>query len=61
MALAHPDRWVSKREYYRGMVAADPCAQLQQLKRQYESALRAWAQYQFPLHNEPVGTPTWRS
>jgi hypothetical protein len=38
------------------MIAADLCAELQELKRQYESALRIWAQYQFPLHNEPVGT-----
>ena len=49
------------RAYHRGMVAAGPCAELQQLKRKYESALRAWAQYQFPLHNEPVGTRAWRS
>jgi hypothetical protein len=41
---------------YRGMVAADLCAELQQLKRQYESALRVWGQYEFPLHNELVGT-----
>jgi DNA repair exonuclease SbcCD ATPase subunit len=43
------------------MVAADPCAELQELRRQYESALRAWAQYPFPLHNAPVGTRAWRS
>jgi hypothetical protein len=38
------------------MGAAGPCAELQQLKQQYESALRAWGSYEFPLHNEPVGT-----
>jgi hypothetical protein len=39
-----------------GMTAADRCPELQELKRQYESALRAWGSYEFPLHNEPVGT-----
>src|ERR1700722_7019201 len=48
------------RAYYRDMVAADPCAELQQLKRQYESALRVWGQYEFPLHNEPVATRAQR-
>jgi hypothetical protein len=43
------------------MVAADPCAELRELKRQYESALRVWAQYEFPLHNVPVGTRAQRS
>jgi hypothetical protein len=43
------------------MVAADPCAELQELKRQYESALRVWGQYQFPLHNESLGTRALRS
>jgi hypothetical protein len=43
------------------MVAADRCAELQQLKQQYESALRVWGEYQFPAHNEPVGTQAWRS
>ncbi len=43
------------------MVAADQCAELQQLKRQYEFALRVWGEYQFPVHNEPVGTQAWRS
>jgi hypothetical protein len=61
LSLAHPNRCVLKREYYRGMVAAGPCAELQQLKQQYESALRAWGSYEFPLHNEPVGTRPWRS
>jgi hypothetical protein len=37
------------------MAAAGPCAELQQLKRQYESALRIWAPYEFPLHDEPEG------
>jgi hypothetical protein len=58
LSLAYPDRWVLKRAYYRGMVAAKPCAELQQLKQKYEFALRAWGQYQFPLHNEPQA---WRS
>jgi hypothetical protein len=44
-----------------GMVAADHCAQLQQLKRQYEAALRTWGEYQFLRHNEPIGTQAWRS
>ena len=43
------------------MGAADACGELQQLKQQYESALRIWGDYQFPVHNEPVGTQAWRS
>jgi hypothetical protein len=43
------------------MAAADPCSELRELKQQYESALRVWAQYEFPLHNEPVGTRAQRS
>jgi hypothetical protein len=42
------------------MIAADSCPELQELKRQYESALRIWARYEFPLHNEPVGTRAQR-
>jgi hypothetical protein len=42
------------------MVAAHQCAELQQLKRQYESALRVWGEYQFPVRNEPAGTQAWR-
>jgi hypothetical protein len=42
------------------MVAAGPCAELQLLKQQYESALRIWGEYQFPVHNEPAGTRAWR-
>jgi hypothetical protein len=42
------------------MIAADPCPELQELKRQYESALRIWARYEFPLHNEPEGTRAQR-
>jgi hypothetical protein len=61
MALGHPDRCVLKGEYYRGMGAADTCGELQQLKQQYEFALRVWGEYQFPVHNEPVGTLAWRS
>jgi hypothetical protein len=43
-----------------GMIAADPCPELQELKRQYGSALRIWARYEFPQHNEPVGTRAQR-
>jgi hypothetical protein len=43
------------------MVAAGRCAELQQLKQQYESALRIWGEYQFPVHNEPVGTQARQS
>jgi hypothetical protein len=32
-----------------------PCVELQRLKQQYENALRIWGQFEFPLHNEPVG------
>ena len=60
MALGLPDRCVLKGEYYRGMGAADTCRELQQLKQQYEFALRVWGEYQFPVHNEPVGTPAWQ-
>jgi hypothetical protein len=31
------------------------CAECQKLRRQYESALRRWAQYAFAQHNELVG------
>jgi hypothetical protein len=51
----------ANRAYYWGMVAAGPCAELQELKRKYESALRAWGQYHFPPHNEPAGTRARRS
>jgi hypothetical protein len=40
------------------MVAADTCAELRQLKLQYEFALRIWGEYQFPVHNERLA---WRS
>ena len=39
------------------MVAAGTCAELQLLKQRYESALRIWGQYQFPVHKED---PAWR-
>ena len=52
MTCAPPVRSVLNRAYYRGMA----CAELQELKRQYESALRVWGQYEFPLHNEPAAT-----
>jgi hypothetical protein len=42
------------------MAGVEPCAELQQLKQQYEFALRAWGSYEFPLRNEPVGTLTRR-
>jgi hypothetical protein len=61
MSLAHPDRCVLRREYYQGMGAADICGELQQLKQQYEFALRVWGEYQFPVYSEPVGTQAWRS
>jgi hypothetical protein len=31
------------------------------LERQYESALRVWGEYEFPLQNEPAGTPARQS
>ena len=34
-----------------------PCVELQRLKEQYQTALRLWGQFEFPLHNEPVGSP----
>jgi hypothetical protein len=34
-----------------------PCVELQRLKQQYQTALRIWGQFEFPLHNEPVGPP----
>lgn len=43
-------------ECYRSKASARACVELQELKRQYESALRAWGQREFPLHNEPVAT-----
>jgi hypothetical protein len=61
MSVAHPYRCVLKREYYQGMGAADTCGELQQLKQQYEFALRIWGEYQFPVYDEPVGTLAWRS
>jgi hypothetical protein len=45
----------------RGKGSACACSELQELKRQYESALRAWGQHEFPLHNEPVATRARRS
>ena len=32
-----------------------PCEELQKLKQQYQTAVRIWGQFEFPLHNEPVG------
>jgi hypothetical protein len=32
-----------------------PCVELQRLQQQYQTALRIWGQFEFPLHNEPVG------
>jgi hypothetical protein len=43
------------------MIAADHCAELQQLKQQYEFALRVWGQYEFPRSSEAVGTRTRQS
>src|ERR1700691_1745167 len=56
MTCISPVRSVLNRAYYRGMA----CAELQKLKRQYESALRVWGQYEFPLPNEPVATRAQR-
>jgi hypothetical protein len=42
------------------MPAADTCGELQQLKHQYETALRIWGEYEFPVPNAPVGTPAWQ-
>jgi hypothetical protein len=58
---AHLLSALCSRAYYRGMATVGPCAELLELKRQYEYALRAWGQYQFPRHNEQVGTRAWRS
>ena len=43
------------------MDAADACGEVQQLKLQYEFALRVWGEYEFPVYHEPVGTQAWRS
>jgi hypothetical protein len=51
MELAHPDRYALKRKYYLSKCAADTRGELQQLKQQYEFALRIWGEYQFPVHN----------
>jgi hypothetical protein len=32
-----------------------PCEELQKLRQQYQTALCIWGQFEFPLHNEPVG------
>jgi hypothetical protein len=42
------------------MGAADTCGELQQLKQQYENALRIWGEYEFPVNNAPVGTQGWQ-
>jgi hypothetical protein len=34
-----------------------PCVEFQRLKQRYETALRIWGQFEFPIHNEPVGSP----
>jgi hypothetical protein len=56
MACTSLVRTVLNRAYHLGMVAADPCAELQQLKRQYESAVRVWGQHEFLVHNDAVAT-----
>jgi hypothetical protein len=33
-----------------------PCVELQRLKQQYQTALRIWGQFEFPLHNELLGS-----
>jgi hypothetical protein len=47
-------RWFGGFEY--AMSILFPCAELRNLKRRYESALRMWGQLEFPVHNEPVGS-----
>jgi hypothetical protein len=32
-----------------------PCVELQRLRQQYENELHIWGQFEFPVHNEPVG------
>jgi hypothetical protein len=41
---------------------SDPscCAELQSLRKQYEIAVRAWGELEFPLHNAPVATEASR-
>jgi hypothetical protein len=39
------------------MDAADTCGELLQLKQYYEFALRVWGEYEFSVHNAPLGTP----
>jgi hypothetical protein len=46
---------------HRDKVSGCACAELRELKQHYESALRAWGQHEFPLHNEPVATRARRS
>ena len=40
-----------------GMTTLFPCAEFQHLRREYETALRVWGQYEFPLPNAPLGLP----
>ena len=37
------------------MIGLSPCVELQRLQQQYQTALRIWGQFEFQLHNEPVG------
>jgi hypothetical protein len=37
------------------LAPAFPCVELQRLKQKYDTALRIWGRFEFPLHNEPVG------
>jgi hypothetical protein len=37
------------------LAPAFPCVELQRLKQKYETAQRIWGQFEFPLHDEPVG------
>ena len=40
-----------------GMTTLFPCAEFQHLRREYETALRVWGQYEFPLPNAALGLP----
>jgi hypothetical protein len=39
------------------MTTLFPCAEFQRLRREYETALRVWGQYEFLLPNAPLGLP----
>jgi hypothetical protein len=55
VALKDAERWKN------ALAPACPCVELQRLKQQYETALRIWGEFEFPLHNEPVGPSEWQA